>query len=217
MSYRTTTRSMGDFAIDAEPVALAGRRHAALNRPWVWLRQVHGADVVVVTAENAAAVCGTEADALVTAEPGIALAVQTADCAPVTFLGERGVIGIAHAGWRGLEAGVIERTAAAMQELGAGRISLTVHPHIVGSCYEFGEADLQRLEGRFGPTIRTRTAEGSPALDIAVMIQSAWRGPVLWKRSRPHDECTACNPQQWFSHRARHETERMATVVWRDA
>jgi YfiH family protein len=216
MNFRTTTRDMGSFAIDAEPVALAERRRAAVDRPWVWLRQVHGAEVVVVTRDNAEEVCGTEADALVTAEPGIALAIQTADCAPVMFHGEHGVLGIAHAGWRGLEGGVIERTAEAMATLGAGRIRLTVGPHIVGSCYEFGEVDLQRLEGRFGPSIRTQTAQGTPALDLATLIQSAWRGPVLPNRRRPHDECTACHPERWFSHRARRETERMATVVWRE-
>jgi len=188
-----------------------------VDRPWVWLRQVHGADVVVVTAERAADVAGTEADALVTAEPGIALAVQTADCVPVVFEGEHGVVGLAHAGWRGLEAGVIERTGDAMQALGAGRVTIHVGPHIVGSCYEFGDADLRRLEQRFGGGIRTSTAEGAPALDLDAVVRSVWNGPVVGALDgRDHERCTACHPERWFSHRARGESERMATVVWRE-
>jgi YfiH family protein len=178
---------------------------------------VHGAEVVVVTAENATEVCGAEADALVTAEPDIALAVQTADCVPVIFEGEHGVFGLAHAGWRGLEAGVIERTAEAMQVLGAGRVAVSVGPHIVGSCYEFGDADLRRLQRRFGDGIRTTTPVGAPALDLDAVIRSAWPGPLVGAdRGGGHERCTACHPERWFSHRARGEAERMATVVWRE-
>ena len=79
------------------------------------IRQVHGGRVVVVEDPAAAgARAGTEADALVTAAPGVALAVHTADCAPVALVSPEGVLGVAHAGWKGLEAGVIPAVAAAM-------------------------------------------------------------------------------------------------------
>ena len=143
---RTTTRPDGDFAIDGEPVGLEARRRAVADHPWVWLRQVHGAEVVVVTADNVGEVTGLEADALVTAEPDLVLAVQTADCVPVVFSSDVGVIGVAHAGWRGLEAGVIERTVEAMRDLGADSPSAVIGPHIHGDCYEFG-ADRARPAG----------------------------------------------------------------------
>lgn len=87
-------------------------------------RQVHGADVVTVTE-----VWGTEnrpaADAMVTRQPDIALGILTADCVPVLFADEQnGVIGAAHAGWRGALAGIVENTVRAMEGLGAQRESI---------------------------------------------------------------------------------------------
>jgi polyphenol oxidase len=210
----TTERTEGDFAVDAEPVGLAERRLRVAPHRWVWLRQVHGADVKVVTAENAAEVTGSEGDAVVTAEPELVLAVQTADCAPITLTSGAGVIGLVHAGWRGIEAGVIERAFEAMDALGSPPDSVHLGPFIRGSCYEFGADDLDRLARRFGDRIRTVTDTGSGALDLAEMIRSAEHRP---HRPWPgHGDCTACRPDRWFSHRARGERERMATVVWRE-
>jgi YfiH family protein len=213
--FRTTDRGDGDFAIDAEPSGLADRRRALDARPWVWLRQVHGADVVVVTARDVDEARGTEADALVTADPDVLLAVQTADCVPVVLDGDHGVVGIAHAGWRGIEAGVLDATRAAMLDLGATEVRIAaIGPHVMASCYEFGADDLDRLAERFGEGIRARTPEGAAALDLDEMIRSAWGDPVP-SHGSGHDSCTACHPERWFSHRARGERERMATVVWR--
>src|SRR6185436_1618167 len=93
----TTTRDQGDFAIDGDAEALHRRRRSVVDHPWVWLRQVHGAGVEVVTAATAARVAGVEGDGLVTAEGGLVLAVQTADCLPVVLWSDEGVIGAAHA------------------------------------------------------------------------------------------------------------------------
>ena len=83
--------------------------------------QVHSADVVAVTAPFADSE-RPRADALVTATPGLALGILTADCAPVLFADrETGVIGAAHAGWKGALAGVTDATIAAMEALGADR------------------------------------------------------------------------------------------------
>src|SRR6478736_1410661 len=71
---------------------------------------------------------GTEADAVVSAAPDLVLAIQTADCVPITFWCDEGVIGAAHAGWRGLEAGVVEHTLEAMWALGAGVIRARTGP-----------------------------------------------------------------------------------------
>lgn len=101
------------------------------------LKQVHGARVVPVTTpwpEGA----GAEADALVTATPGLALGVITADCAPVLFADPAGVIGAAHAGWRGAVAGVLEATLDAMRALGATRVAAVIGPCIGAASYEVG-------------------------------------------------------------------------------
>ncbi len=101
--------------------------------------QVHSANVVTVN--NAEQTASTKADALVSAQPGIALGVLAADCAPVLVADpENGVIGAAHAGWRGAVSGIIEATIAAMETLGAQRSQLTA---VVGPCigqdsYEVG-------------------------------------------------------------------------------
>jgi polyphenol oxidase len=213
----TTTRVDGDFAIDAEPAGLAARRSAIVARPWVWLRQVHGAEVVVVTADNAADVCGAEADALVTADPDLVLAVQTADCVPITFTSASPVFAVAHAGWRGLEAGVVERTIETMRELGAETVNAAVGPHIGPECYEFGAADLDRLAAGFGSGVRSFTSEGAPALDLTQMSVAALRRGGLEEVDIVHVDrrCTACRAATFFSHRARGEQERMATAMWR--
>ena len=90
-----------------------------------------------------------EGDGMATAVPGIALGVLTADSAPVLFAdAEAGVIGAAHAGWKGAVAGVLENTVAAMEKLGAtsGRITAAIGPAISQANYEVGED----LRARFG-------------------------------------------------------------------
>ena len=90
-----------------------------------------------------------EGDGMVTALPGIALGILTADCAPVLFAdAEADVIGAAHAGWKGAVAGVLENTVAAMEKLGAtsGRITAAIGPAISQANYEVGED----LRARFG-------------------------------------------------------------------
>jgi YfiH family protein len=105
--------------------------------------QVHSPDVLV--AERAwPRDARPRADAIVTCKPGLAIGVTTADCGPVLFAdAPAGVIGAAHAGWRGAFAGVIEATLAAMQRLGAqrGRIVAALGPMIRKANYEVG-ADL---------------------------------------------------------------------------
>ncbi|WP_421119820.1 polyphenol oxidase family protein [Aquihabitans daechungensis] len=198
----------GDLMVRTDPAVLAARRAAIVDRPWSWLRQVHGAGVIAVSTPGEHA--GAEADAAVTRVPGAVLAVQTADCAPILLTGP-GVIGVAHAGWRGLEAGVIEATAAAMAELGGAPERATLGPCIRARCYEFGGADLDLVAARYGDAVRATTAWGTPALDVAAGIAEALR-----RLDIAFDDvgtCTACSPVHW-SHRARSEPERQALVAW---
>lgn len=106
----------------------------------VGLKQVHG-DAVVTVTEAWPMGAGQAADAMVTDRPGIALGIVTADCAPVLFADSRaGVVGAAHAGWRGAVGGVLETTLAAMTRLGARAetVAAVVGPCIAQASYEVG-------------------------------------------------------------------------------
>ena len=125
-------RARAARALGAAPAALVG------------LNQIHGDTTVVVTTAWRPGE-GPRADAAVTAQPGIALGIVTADCAPVLFADRTaGVVGAAHAGWRGAVGGVLESTLAAMCGLGAtpGNIAAVVGPCIGQSSYEVA-ADLR--------------------------------------------------------------------------
>ncbi len=199
----------GRYVVEVEP-DVASRRRRVVDLPWTWLRQVHGDVVVVVGGPGEQA--GTRADAAVSAQAGCALAVLTADCAPVALTSPEGVIGAAHAGWSGLAAGVLERTVESMGALGATRISAALGPCIGPECYEFGEDDLESVAARVGPDIRARTASGRPALDLAAGVRA-----VLAREGVTVDDravCTACRPG-YYSWRARREHQRQAMVVWR--
>lgn len=203
-------RGDGDFGIDGDPDALAPRREALAPGAWTWLRQVHGGRVVVVDAPGAHA--GAEADAAVTDVPGAVLAVHTADCAPVLLVGDgEQVVGAAHAGWRGLLDGVLEATVGAMGRLGASGVTAHVGPHIRARCYEFGTTDLDAVAARYGPRVRGTTACGTPALDVSAAVRLALE--PLGVTVVDHGGCTACEPDRYFSHRARADTGRMAATV----
>ncbi len=101
MEIAITERSDGDFHIDAPD--LVSRRASVMAGEWSVVRQVHGSTVVTASPTET-----PEADALLTAELNRPIGVQGADCAPVAFVTDSGPIAVAHVGWRGLEAGVID-------------------------------------------------------------------------------------------------------------
>lgn len=108
------------------------------------VHQIHSADVVVV--EDVAA--RPKADGLVTAMPDVALSILTADCQPVLFADrEGGVVGAAHAGWKGALDGVLEATLDAMETLGAERhrVVAVIGPSISQAAYEVGQEFLERF------------------------------------------------------------------------
>ncbi len=109
--------------------------------------QHHSPDAVIAT-EAWPPQHGPRADAVVTATPGLAISVNTADCTPILFSDPKaGVIGAAHAGWKGALGGVIKWTVAAMEEVGASRadISAAVGPTISQKAYEVGPEYQQRF------------------------------------------------------------------------
>lgn len=208
----TTTRRDGDLAVALDPDVLARRRAAVVDRPWTWLRQVHGADVVVV--EHPGQHAGATADAAVTAVPGAVLAITTADCVPLVLLGD-GAVGVAHAGWRGLVAGVVGAAAEAMDALGAPPIRAVVGPSIRPACYEFGETDLQVVADRWGDEVRAMTTDGRPALDVTAGVRAAL-AEIGVDDVADAGACTACDAERYWSYRARGEAGRVATVAWID-
>jgi YfiH family protein len=113
----------------------------------VTLYQVHSGDCITVTAPFEAE--RPRADALVTDRPGLALGILTADCAPVLFADvEAGVVGAAHAGWKGAIGGVTDSTILAMESLGArrDRIAAAIGPCIARASYEVDDAFARRFE-----------------------------------------------------------------------
>ena len=146
-----------------EPAAVAQNRQRAVaavapDAQLVNVYQVHSPDVVTARmpfAEDAR----PHADALVTATPGLVLGIVTADCAPVLLADIRaGVIGAAHAGWKGALGGVVAATVTAMRDLGARDIAAAVGPCIAQASYE---VDLD-FAARFGSAERRYFAAGSP-------------------------------------------------------
>ena len=215
--------SDGDLAVDAPPELLAARRDDLMPGTWTWLRQVHGADVVLVGEPGQHA--GAHADASVTALPGAVLAVQTADCAGVLLLGtgpESVAVAAAHAGWRGLADGILQEAVAALRVAGSTKVEWLLGPCIGPSSYEFGEHDLALLVGRYGPSLAATTADGSPALDlragVRIALAEAGAHPLVVDGWRNDDvPCTATDEgpdgPRWFSWRARKDAGRQVAAV----
>lgn len=205
-----TDRDDGDFRVTGPADRLAARRRAVTVDAWTWLDQVHGADVVTVAAPGEHA--GVSADAAVTVITGAPIAVHTADCAPVGLIGAAGVIGLAHAGWRGLVAGVVGETVGRMRDLADGPIRAVVGPCIHAECYAFGAADLDLAVEALGPAVRAETDRGTPALDLPAGVRLALSAAGV-ETVTVDPRCTGCDPT-FFSHRARADLGRQALVAW---
>jgi polyphenol oxidase len=163
---------------------------------------VHGDGVVTVTAPGEHA--GAEGDAAITRVPNAKVAVRTADCVPIVLLGD-GVVGVVHAGWRGLAGGVVQ---AAVDAMGGVRTA-HIGPHIRAGCYEFGADDLDTVAGALGEHVRSTTTWGTPALDLTAGVRAVLGSiPVV-----DTGACTACT-DLYFSWRARRDTGRFATIAW---
>ncbi len=184
------------------------------GRPVSWLRQVHGHAVASVP--PGVIHSGTHADAQVTQSTHAALAVFTADCAPVLLcsVGARvPVLGVAHVGWKGLLAGVLDATVAAMQTHSRHPIEAYLGPCIGAGCYEFTGPQLNELTHQLGPQILTVSKAGTRTLDLRAALSLG-----LARHGVPLDVsdavCTACDGEHYSSHRARAESFRQALLAW---
>lgn len=173
------------------------------------VHQIHSSDVVTVTAANTDR---PKADALVTATSGIALSVLSADCQPVLFADHNaGVIGAAHAGWKGALAGVLEATVEAMEKIGARRanIQVVIGPTISQRAYEVGPEFFEDFVAQDDSFARFfAQGEGGkfqfdlPALGLH-RLRSAGVGHAEWTR-----HCTYSDAARFYSYRrATHNRE----------
>ena len=204
----------GDFRIDAEPAGLADRRSSVMDGEWVVVRQVHGSNVVdaaTVVSDGLAPNDAPNADAITTEVSGVPIAVQGADCAPLAFVTDGGPIAVAHAGWRGLAAGVISSVVEVLAEDGVVVTEVVVGPVIGPECYEFGAEDLDEVARTLGDSVRSETSAGTPALDLRSAISTACAGVGIATVTFA-GSCTACSGGG-FSHRSRRDGERHALVA----
>jgi YfiH family protein len=210
----------GDLAVDAPSDELAARRAALVPTPWTWLHQVHGARVVRVGAEGDRS--GARADASYTTVAGAALAVHVADCAPVLLWAPHdgaAVVAAVHAGWRGLRAGVIGATVAAVVAEGIDPSALrwTIGPCICASHYEFTGPELEEMAGRFGGAVRSRTESGAPALDLRAAVAGALAASgVTEPASGATPACTLESERHW-SFRGESVAARQVGLIWWEA
>lgn len=201
----------------ADDPLLVARNRALLRRVLpqepAWLSQVHGVTVL----DAAALPAEPEADACISTTPGAVCVMMTADCLPVLFCDRAGsVVGAAHAGWRGLAAGVLERTVAAMRERGAVDLLAWLGPAIGPDRFEVG--------GEVREAFVTRQAEadaafraypGRPGKYLADIYQLARQRLAA---VGVHDVsggglCTVAD-HRFYSYRRDRTTGRMASLIW---
>lgn len=213
-------RAVGD---DAVAVAANRERFAgAIGAAPVWLRQVHGANVLhLVDARE-----GDEpADAAWTDRPGVACTVLVADCLPVLMCSRDGrVVAAAHAGWRGLAGGVLEATLAALQDgagVAPGEVLAWLGPCIGARAFEVG-VDVLQAFGRDSAaqdhdafTFRPRP-DGAPRWRADLVRLARQRLAAAGVQQVAADgRCTVEDASAFFSYRRDGVTGRHAAAVWR--
>lgn len=213
--------NLGDHVGD-DPAAVASNRErwSGLMLPArpLWLRQVHG--TVVVEASTALREAGSpQADGCWTTAQGVACVVQVADCLPVLFAASNGrAVGAAHAGWRGLAAGVLERTAEAVARAAGcepSALSCWLGPCIGPRQFEVG-ADVRQA---FGADERFFTPRPRPdgqhrwLADLPGLARKRLQSLGLQQMAGGH-WCTVENASDFFSFRRDGVTGRMAAAVW---
>lgn len=183
----------------------------------IWLNQVHG---TLVSTPNARL---PQADAIVSNIPNEVLAIMTADCLPVLFANITGtVIGAAHAGWRGLSAGVLENTVKAMRELDNSSEDSNIHawlgPAIGPQAFEVGQdvVDAFSCSGVVYPQEAFSLITGRPEKYLAniYLLARSRLEAVGIHRIYGGEFCTVTQANQFFSYRRDGVTGRFASLIW---
>ncbi|WP_252179365.1 peptidoglycan editing factor PgeF [Endozoicomonas sp. 4G] len=210
-SFNLGLRSGDDPDVVAKNRALLGEDWQWRHPPQ-WLKQVHGIEVVTAKPDN----IEREGDAVWTDKPGLPCAVLTADCLPVIFCNQSGTrVAAAHAGWKGLQAGVLEATVKAMGDEPV-RVMAWLGPAISQSHFEVG------------PEVREAFLKSDPQAEAAFIPGQGdrWYGD-LYQLARLRLEklgvtqisgghfCTYKEKDRWFSYRRDGvQSGRLATLVW---
>ncbi|HEY0878363.1 MAG TPA: peptidoglycan editing factor PgeF [Zeimonas sp.] len=211
-----------------EPAAVEQNRRRlaqAVGSMPLWLEQVHGNVVHRVVAARAAGTPDApepRADASVTDVPGVVLAVLTADCLPVLFADAKGrVVGAAHAGWRGLAEGVLERTVSAMRDLATpdARLLAWLGPAIGPGAFEVGDEVRERfcdVDALAAQAFAAGARRGKWLADLHALARmrlarAGVRGVTGAAR------CTVQNAADFYSYRRDGRCGRMASLVWVDS
>ncbi|WP_430333017.1 peptidoglycan editing factor PgeF [Rhodococcus sp. ACT016] len=211
--------NLGDHVGDDPAAVEANRRRLAdgIGLPFerlVWMEQIHSRTVTVVDGPVDGPVPAT--DALVTREPGLALVTLSADCVPILLSDDEArVIAAVHAGRIGARIGIVPKVIGAMIEQGARpeRIGAFLGPAASGRQYEVPAAMQADVE-KFLPGSATRTANGTPGLDLrAGLRRQLLAAGISGVAEDPR--CTIEDPTL-FSHRRGAPTGRLAAVIWMD-
>lgn len=202
-----------------EPHAVAANREALIVQAGLpalprWLRQVHG--IAVHEAHAMPIEAEPEADAAVTTQSGVVLAVLTADCLPVLFCVDDGAaVAVAHAGWRGLAAGVLEATIASLR-IAPTRLLAWIGPAIGGASYEVGDevrsVFVDAEADNADAFLATRPGHWRCDLEVLARRRLAAAGVV-----RVHGGgFDTFRDARFYSYRRSRETGRFATLAWID-
>lgn len=176
----------------------------------VWLEQVHGAEVAL--AETAG--CRPVADACVSSSKNSVCVVMTADCLPVLLCDQDGtVVGVAHAGWRGLANGVLETTVKAMQ-VAPGRLMAWLGPAIGPAVFEVGAEVRDVFLGRSSQADAAFKPLADKYLaDIYLLARQRLQALGI-TQIYGGEFCTYTERERFFSYRRDGATGRMATMIW---
>jgi polyphenol oxidase len=210
----TTTREAGTFGLSgADPVGEVMSRWTRLQdelspfaRRAVIGRQVHGSTVITHRGGWEGLLRTGEADGHLAAERGIILTVSIADCVPIFIAHESGIVALLHSGWRGTVARIVDSGIHAFVRLGIAPDELTVHlgPSICGRCYEVSADVREQLTGQpanRGGNVDLRSLIAEHARDLGVTRVSV------------SADCTKCDNDRFFSHRAGDTGRQIAVIV----
>ncbi|CUI09251.1 COG1496: Uncharacterized conserved protein [Janthinobacterium sp. CG23_2] len=217
--------NLGDHVGD--DAALVGLNRARLRQSLpcepAWMSQVHGVAVV-----DAATVRPGQpvpvGDASIAKVPGVVCAIMTADCLPVLFASRDGkVVGAAHAGWRGLAAGVLRETVAAMRAAGAGEITAWLGPAIGPARFEVGsdvvDCFIAEAHGADEESQSAQCFAPCPGRPGKYLADIYWLARIALARDNVTDVsggtyCTASEPGRFYSYRRDQLTGRQASLIW---
>jgi len=198
--------NLGDHVGDSSSDVESNRKilnELVSQRSAKFMNQVHGSDVVEVDSNSTSPIT---ADALITSEPGLPLVVLAADCLPI-LISSRSIVGVIHAGRKGVLNGIIGKTINQMRQAGAQDLVATIGPAICKNCYEVS-ADMYEEVISAMPELATSVA--SHSLDLLAAAKAQLR--ALEVQATSVDICTAHN-ENFFSYRRDGNTGRNAGVI----